>query len=159
MTVLAAAERRIWIASPYFVPDADVLSALKQASLRGVEVRLLVPEAADHWITWLAAFAYFDEVVEAGVQIWRYGEGFLHQKAIVVDESILAVGTTNLDNRSFRLNFEVMAVYFDARAARAGAEMLEADFARASRLRRPLSAQTRTIRIGAPIARLFSPIL
>ncbi len=159
LTVLAAAERRIWIASPYFVPDADVLSALKQAALRGVEVRLLVPEAADHWITWLAAFAYFDEVAEAGVEIWRYGEGFLHQKVVVVDDAMLAVGTTNLDNRSFRLNFEVMAVYFDARAARAGADMLEADFARATRLRRPLSAQSRTIRIGAPIARLFSPIL
>jgi cardiolipin synthase len=159
MTVLAAAERRIWIASPYFVPDTDVLSALKQAALRGVEVRLLVPEAADHWITWLAAFAYFDEVVEAGVEIWRYGEGFLHQKAVVVDDAVLAVGTTNLDNRSFRLNFEVMAVYFDARAARAGADMFEADFARATRLRRPLSAQSRMIRIGAPIARLFSPIL
>lgn len=159
LTVLGAAERRIWIASPYFVPDADVLSALKQASLRGVEVRLLVPEAADHWITWLAAFAYFDEVAEAGVEIWRYGEGFLHQKAVVVDETILAVGTTNLDNRSFRLNFEAMAVYFDGRAARAGADMLGADFARATRLRRPLSAQSRAIRIGAPVARLFSPIL
>lgn len=159
LTVLAAAERRIWIASPYFVPDADVLSALKHASLRGVEVRLLVPEAADHWITWLAAFAYFDEIAEAGGEIWRYGEGFLHQKVIVVDDTILAVGTTNLDNRSFRLNFEAMAVYFDDRAARAGAEMLAADFARATRLRRPLSAQSRVIRIGAPIARLFSPIL
>jgi cardiolipin synthase len=159
LTVLAAAERRIWIASPYFVPDADVLSALKHAALRGVEVRLLVPEVADHWITWLAAFAYFDEVAKVGVEIWRYGEGFMHQKAVVVDDAILAVGTTNLDNRSFRLNFEAMAVYFDACAARAGAEMLAADFARATRLRRPLSAQSGAIRIGAPIARLFSPIL
>lgn len=159
LTALNAARRRVWIASPYFVPDVDVLSALKQAALRGVEVRLLVPEIADHWLTWLAAFAYFDEVAGAGIEIWRYGDGFLHQKVVLVDDAMLAVGTTNLDNRSFRLNFEAMAVFFDARAAQDGERMLDADFARATRLRHSLSAQPLGIRIGAPIARLFSPIL
>lgn len=159
LTAINAAQRRLWIASPYFVPDTDVLSALKQAALRGVEVRLLVPEQADHWLTWLAAFAYFDEVVDSGVEIWRYGEGFMHQKAVLVDDDLVAVGTTNLDNRSFRLNFEAMVLVFDRRAARAAAGMLEADFVRSTRLRRRLSAQPMAIRIGAPIARLFSPLL
>lgn len=66
---ISAATRRIWIASPYFVPDTDVLTALKHAALRGLDVRILVPEVIDHKIPWLAAFAYFDEVRAAGVQI------------------------------------------------------------------------------------------
>ncbi|MGI1661607.1 cardiolipin synthase [Palleronia sp. KMU-117] len=159
LSMITAAEDRIWIASPYFVPDAEVLSALKHAALRGVEVRILLPESADHWLTWLAAFAYFDEVADAGVEIWRYGEGFMHQKVVLVDGAMFAVGTTNLDNRSFRLNFESMAIFFDPRAAAAGEAMLAADFQRATHLRRPLSAQPAAIRIGAPIARLFSPLL
>ena len=159
LTAINAAESRLWIASPYFVPDSDVLSALKHAALRGVEVRLLLPAEADHWLTWLAAFAYFDEVAEAGVEIWLWGPGFMHQKAVLVDDAIFAVGTTNLDNRSFRLNFESMAVFFDRRAAEEGERMLEADFSQARRHVVPLSSGPLWIRIGAPVARLFSPLL
>jgi cardiolipin synthase len=83
----------------------------------------------------------------------------MHQKAVLVDDSIFAVGTTNLDNRSFRLNFESMAVFFDRRAAEEGERMLEADFAQAVRLDKPLAAHPWAIRIGAPVARLFSPLL
>ena len=144
-----AATERVWIASPYFVPDIDILSSLKLAALRGVDVRVLVPERRDHLIVWLAAFAYFDEVCEAGVQIWRYGAGFMHQKALVVDETIASVGTINLDNRSFRLNFEVTAIVFGAEAARATAAMLERDFARSRLDETPLHARPALPRYGA----------
>ena len=156
---IAAAKKRVWIATPYFVPDTDVLSALKLAALRGVDVRILVPDVIDHKVPWLAAFAYFDEVREVGVSIWRYTEGFMHQKTLLVDDDLAAVGTTNMDNRSFRLNFEAMAIFFDERAAADLAEMLEADFARSFELSKPLSEQSRRIRVGAPISRLFSPLL
>ena len=153
------AKRRVWIASPYFVPDVDTLAALKHAALRGVEVRILVPDLADHQIPWLAAHAFFDEIRAVGVEIWRYTEGFMHQKVILVDEDFAAVGTTNLDNRSFRLNFEAMAVFFDERFAAQVAEMLNADFARARKMTRTLGEQTHWVRIGAPIARMFAPVL
>ncbi|MCE8518389.1 cardiolipin synthase [Ruegeria pomeroyi] len=156
---ITAAQRRFWIASPYFVPDLDILAALKHAALRGVDVRLLVPDEADHTIPWLAAFAYFDEVREAGVRVMRYTDGFLHQKVFVVDDTIAAVGTTNLDNRSFRLNFEAMALFFDATVAAQVAAMLEHDFASSTELTRSLEAQPAFIRYGAPLARLFAPIL
>lgn len=159
ISCIAAAKERVWIATPYFVPDTDVLSALKLAALRGIDVRILVPDVIDHKVPWLAAFAYFDEVRDVGVSIWRYTEGFMHQKTVLVDDAIAAVGTTNMDNRSFRLNFEAMAIYFDARAAKDLEEMLEADFARSFQLSKRLSEQNRGIRIGAPIARLFSPLL
>lgn len=133
-SAIANATKRIWIASPYFVPDRDVLTALKHAALEGLDVRILLPEVADHRVPWLAAFAFFDEIREAGVQVWRYNDGFMHQKAIVVDDAFAAVGTTNLDNRSFRLNFEAMAAFFDPRAASAVEQMLAADFTRAYQL-------------------------
>lgn len=156
---IAAARHRVWIASPYCVPDTEILTALKHAALRGVQVRLLLPDDADHRIPWLAAFAYFDELRAAGVEIWRYKEGFMHQKVVLVDETLAAIGTSNLDNRSFRLNFEAMAVLFDSRAGKETASMLEADFVRATKLDRNLTEQKTWIRLGAPIARLFAPLL
>ena len=158
-SAISAATRRVWIASPYFVPDKDVLTALKHAALRGLDVRILVPEVIDHKIPWLAAFALFDEVRAAGGQIWRYQPGFMHQKVVLVDDDFAAIGTSNLDNRSFRLNFEVMAAFFDPRAAAVTATMLEHDFKRAILLDKTLSEQPRHIRIGAPFARLFAPVL
>ena len=156
---IAAARERIWIASPYCVPDTDILTALKHAALSGRDVRLLVPEVVDHLIPWLAAFAYFDELREAGVQIWRYQPGFMHQKVVLVDDTLAAIGTTNLDNRSFRLNFEAMVLGFDTRFATDVAAFLETDFAKATLLEKPLAAQTRRVRYGAPFARLFAPLL
>lgn len=156
---IAAARERVWIASPYCVPDTDILTALKHAALAGRDVRLLVPDVIDHHIPWLAAFAYFDELRDAGVQIWRYGDGFMHQKVVLVDDAFAAIGTSNLDNRSFRLNFEAMVAGFDDAFAAEVARFLQADFARAARLERPLSAQPARIRYGAPVARLFAPLL
>lgn len=154
-----AARERLWIASPYFVPENDIMTNLKLAAMRGVDVRIMVPEVVDHRIPWLAAFAYFDELMETGVQIWRYDSGFMHQKVLVVDDTIASVGTTNLDNRSCRLNFEATAILFDRRAAENVARMLETDFQKCFLLEKRLNEQPAKVRHGAPIARLFAPLL
>ncbi|MCC1493674.1 cardiolipin synthase [Cognatishimia sp. F0-27] len=159
LAAIAAARERIWIASPYCVPDVDVLSALKLAALSGRDVRLLVPDMIDHTIPWLAAFAYFDELRAAGVTIWRYKAGFMHQKVVLIDTHAAAIGTSNLDNRSFRLNFETMVIGFDPGFAAQVAAFLETDFGHATRLETPLSEQPLRVRYGAPVARLFAPIL
>lgn len=159
VSCIAEARERVWIASPYFVPDIDILTSLKLAALRGIDVRLLVPEVIDHKIPWLAAYAYFDEIRDVGVKIMRYSAGFMHQKVVLVDDAFTAVGTMNLDNRSFRLNFETMVVYFDDSAASDVEAMLEADFDRSFELTKSLSEQPWMIRTGAPISRLFSPLL
>ncbi len=156
---IAEARERVWIASPYFVPDIDIMTALQHAALRGVDVRILVPDTIDHRLPWLAAFAYFDEIRDCGVRVFRYTDGFMHQKAFVVDDTLAAVGTTNLDNRSFRLNFEAMALFFDERAALAAEKMLLTDFEASYELTRNLQQQPWHVRYGAPLARLFSPIL
>lgn len=155
-----AASERLWIASPYFVPDVDILNALKLASLRGVDVRILVPDKRDHWLVWLAAFSYFDEVRRAGVKIFRYQDGFMHSKMLVVDDWMASVGTLNLDNRSCRLNFEQTAIIFDKAFAAEVAEVLEADMARAKHYKTNFrDIPHRFIRYAAPVARLFAPIL
>jgi cardiolipin synthase len=118
-----------------------------------------VPDTIDHYLPWLAAFAYFDELREAGVEIWRYREGFLHQKALLIDDCLSGIGSTNFDNRSFRLNFETMALFLDTGVASEVEEMLRADFARSAPLDKTLDQQPLGIRLGAPVARLFAPVL
>ncbi len=107
----------------------------------------------------LAAFSYFDDLCDAGVRILRYQEGFMHQKVILIDERLSGIGTANLDNRSFRLNFEAMAFVFDGNFAQQVGAMLAEDFTRCVEQSIRLSEQKLAIRLGAPVARLFSPLL
>jgi cardiolipin synthase A/B len=158
-SAIAEAKERIWIASPYFIPDIDITTALRHAALRGVDVRILIPDMADHRVSWLAAFSYFDDVTTDGVRIFRYTDGFMHQKVFLVDDELAAVGTTNLDNRSFRLNFEAMALFFDSRAAKRIEAMLSADFEKSYEITQTIDQQSAYVRYGAPVARLFSPLL
>ena len=154
-----SARERLWIASPYFVPDDGVMSALKLAALRGVDVRILIPDMPDHLAVYLAAFSYFDEVEQTGVQFYRYLDGFLHQKAMLVDDVAASVGTANFDNRSFRLNFEITATIGDSAFVSEVEQMFEADFAR-SRIMEPgeLDEKTFWFKLGVKLARLTSPI-
>ena len=129
MAINSAVER-FWIASPYFVPDAQVVAALQLAALRGVDVRVMLPEKPDHLLVYLSSFSYLEELGGMGVKIMRYQPGFLHQKAFLVDDKVAAVGTANLDNRSFRLNFEITMLFLSERFNAECAVMFEADFAR-----------------------------
>lgn len=158
-TTISTARRRIWIASPYFVPDPDIITALKVAALKGLDVRILLPANADHWVTWLAAFAYFDELRTAGVQFWFYEPGFMHQKVVLIDNSLASVGTMNLDSRSCRLNFEAVAIFLDSAVAEDIQIMFKEDFARAYPLEKTIMEQPVFIRLLAPFARLFAPLL
>ncbi|MGJ8524403.1 Major cardiolipin synthase ClsA [Halomonadaceae bacterium LMG 33818] len=123
-----AATRRLWITTPYFVPDQSVQDALKLAALRGVDVRIMMPERPDHLLVYLSAFSFLGEMIRAGVNIYRYQPGFLHQKVMLVDDHTAAVGTVNLDNRSFRLNFEITGYVINDDFAHDVERMLENDF-------------------------------
>lgn len=122
------ARERLWIASPYFVPDGQVLSALKLAVLRGVEVRILIPVKPDHRTIYLASFSYYENTLPFGIRLYRYTKGFMHQKVFLVDSTCAAVGTANLDNRSFRLNFELTLLNFDSFFIKKVENMLHEDF-------------------------------
>ena len=153
------AQKRLWIATPYFAPEQSVLAALKLAGLRGVDVRILTPEVPDRWTPWLAAFAFFDEVRSAGCRIWRYEGNFMRQKVALVDDDIVSVGTFNLDIRSCLLNFETTVVVADERIASDVERMLEADFSRSHVLEKSLAEQALWLRGAAPVARLLAPLL
>ncbi|XKE47452.1 cardiolipin synthase [Halomonas organivorans] len=124
-----SARERLWITSPYFVPDRSVQDALRLAAMRGVDVRIMMPERPDHLLVFLSAFSFLPDMLRTGVKVYRYQPGFLHQKVILIDEAAACVGTVNLDNRSFRLNFEVTAFVPDRRFAAEVRLMLERDFA------------------------------
>ncbi|WP_442505176.1 cardiolipin synthase [Novipirellula sp. SH528] len=127
LQVINRAEKRVWIASPYFVPDQQMSTALQLAALRGVDVRVIIPEVSDARMVWLSSFSYLPEMEAAGVKMFRYRDRFMHQKVILVDDEIASIGTANFDNRSFRLNFELMMVFFDSTVAGRLAEILEED--------------------------------
>lgn len=111
-SMMISAKKSIWIASPYFIPDDDIISALKVAALSGIDVRLLVPNRPDNRIVFYASRSYFPELLDADVKIYEYEEGFLHSKIVIVDEELASIGTSNMDMRSFHLNFEVNAFLY-----------------------------------------------
>ena len=123
------ARERLWIATPYFVPDEGVMAALQAAALRNVDVRILRPERADHILVKLSSFTFLRDLDTYGIQVWAYQKGFLHQKVILMDDDIATVGTANLDNRSLALNFEITAVIHSPAVCAEVKAMLEKDFA------------------------------
>jgi cardiolipin synthase len=155
-----SAVERVWIASPYFVPDDAIVQALQLAGLRGVDVRILIPEKTDNLLVTLAAYSFLDEVKEAGVKFYRYQGGFLHQKVVLVDNGLATVGTANFDNRSFRLNFEITAAVADQDFALAVESMLEDDFSKSRLMERDEYEQKSFwFKLAVRSSRLTAPVL
>jgi cardiolipin synthase len=154
------ARERIWITSPYLVPDEAVFSALRLAVMRGVDVRILIPSRRDHRVVFAASTLYAHDALAAGVRIFRYRPGFLHQKVVLVDDMSAAIGSANLDNRSFRLNFEIMVLTVDRAFASEVEAMLVEDFAQSWEIdRQDYLGKPAWHRMAMHVARLFSPIL
>ncbi|MFM0036646.1 cardiolipin synthase [Paraburkholderia strydomiana] len=155
-----AARERVWITTPYLVPDEAVFSALRLAVLRGVDVRILIPCRRDHLVVFAASKLYAYDSLRAGIRIFRYQPGFLHQKVILIDSVAAAIGSANLDNRSFRLNFEIMVLTVDHGFAQEVETMLLNDFAESLEIDRNEYRHASALRrVLMHVARLFSPIL
>ena len=158
LQAIHSAKKRVWIASPYFVPDEQFISALQLAALRGVDVRILVPAHADNLLVYLSGHTFLPELEKAGVKTWRYTEGFLHQKALLVDD-YCGVGTANFDNRSFRLNFEITMLFSEPSTVESVEKMFLGDFTRS----KPAYATEFTqrplwFRLAARTSRLMAPV-
>ncbi|WP_337175525.1 cardiolipin synthase [Paludisphaera sp.] len=118
LSLIFFARRRVWIVTPYFVPDEMLLRSLVLATRRGIDVRLVIPRRSNHPITDYAREAYIRELHEAGAEVLLYRPSMLHAKVILFDDRLVAVGSANMDNRSMFLNYEVALYLFDeARAA------------------------------------------
>ncbi|QCI15338.1 cardiolipin synthase [Pseudomonas putida] len=160
LEAIHSATQRVWITSPYFIPDEAIFAALRLAVLRGVDVRVLIPSRPDHKIVYAASSLFAFEAVRAGVRMFRYQPGFMHQKVVLVDDEVSAIGSANLDNRSFRLNFEMTLLTVDRTFADQVETMLLHDFELAREITAEDSQDTHRIQqLGMRIARLISPIL
>ena len=132
--ILNLARERIWIATPYFIPDEATMVALRLALLKGLEVRIITPNLNDNWFVRHAANVYLSELVGLGAKIYFYEKGFMHQKVMLVDDRLAIIGTVNFDNRSFRLNFEVTGVVADKEFAAELEKMLLDDLSNSTEL-------------------------
>ncbi len=160
LKMIGSARRSVYLQSPYFIPDASVLDALRVAALSGVDVRVMVPMTRDHPLVHWANLAYLGELVEAGVKAYLYQDGFLHAKTIVVDGAIASVGSANWDIRSLELNFETNAMIYCRRLAREQEEAFMRDVRSCQqwKLADHLN-RSAWIKVKCSFARVFSPLL
>ena len=154
------AKKRVYLQTPYFVPDLPMQEALRLSALSGVDVRIIIPGNPDHPFMKWAASAYCGELLDAGVKIYLYKNGFIHAKTIVADGLVSSVGTANMDMRSFCLNFEVNAFIFDDRIAKIMEKQFYKDIQYSDIiLLSDYNNRSRRLRIKESLIRLISPIL
>ena len=154
-----SAQERLWIVSPYFVPDESIVNALRLAVLRGVKVRLMLPGMTDNRVVQLSSYAVLMSLQHSGIEAYQYGQGFLHQKVVLVDDDRAYVGTANFDNRSFQLNFEITVMVRDGEFASQVERMLEDDFLNCVSISgEQIERRSWLFRALVKLAQLFSPI-
>ena len=160
LVAITSTKKYLYVQTPYFLPTDSVLLALKTVALAGVDVRIMIPEKSDtRWIHW-GTLSYLDELMEAGVKVYMYQKGFLHSKLMVSDDCLSTVGSTNMDFRSFELNFEVNAFMYDRGSAVALKEIFLSDQKDAVLLqRRTWRMRPWHRKLKESFIRLFAPLL
>ncbi len=159
LKLINSARESICIQTPYFIPDESVADALRLAALSGVDVRIMIPCKPDHPFVYWATLSFIGDMLDAGVRAYTYDDGFLHAKTIIVDGKAGSVGSANWDVRSFRLNFEANAFFYDAAVGAELVRAFEEDLAVSTEIT-PEDYQTRPIgvRVKESVSRLFSPL-
>lgn len=154
------AKKSICIQTPYFIPDTDILDALKIAAKSGVDVKIMIPCKPDHPFVYWATYSYLGEMIEAGARCYTYDNGFLHAKCLCVDGQVTCMGTANMDIRSFALNFEVNAVIYSARVTRQLEAAFRNDMEKSTLVTRKMYRNRgMVIRVKEQVSRLLSPVL
>ncbi|MFH1135836.1 MAG: cardiolipin synthase [Pseudomonadota bacterium] len=159
-TAITEARRKIYITTPYFVPDPGMLLALKAASWRGLDVRVLLPGASDMPLVQWAGRSYYQELLEAGVTLYEHRPGVLHAKTMVVDGNWSTVGSANMDIRSFQLNFEVNVLVWGTAFAECMENIFLKDLENSRLLSLPdIEKRSLPVRMVEGVARVLSPVL
>ncbi len=154
------AKKRLWIASPYFVPNSAIIAALQLAALRGVRIRILLPLKPDHLLVYLASYYYLHQMALPNIHFFRYEKGFMHQKVMLIDDDLALIGTANSDNRSFYLNFEVGILVNDRIFAENVEKMLESDFLKSREAGiEDYENKSLIFKLGVRLSHLFAPII
>lgn len=159
-SMIMTAQKKVYIQSPYFVPDATILEALKLCALSGVDTRVMVTGVPDKKVAYWAAYSFFEELLRAGVKIYHYNAGFIHSKTISVDETFCTIGTTNLDLRSFTTSHETNAVIFDEATTKELEQDFLSDLASCTQLTlKDYEDIKPTIKFRNSLCRLLAPLL
>lgn len=160
LRLINKAKKKIYIQTPYFIPDEALFTALMVAVHSGIEVNLMIPCKPDHLFVYWATFSYMGELVMAGANCYIYNNGFLHTKAVMVDDKVFCCGTANMDIRSFALNFEVNAVVYDEAKTREMTAYFYEDVKHCTLVTRDMYAsRSLLVRLKEQISRLMSPLL
>jgi len=158
--LISKAKERIFIQTPYFIPDEAFLSTLLIAARSGVELNLMIPCKPDHPFVYWATYSYMGQMVDAGANCYTYDNGFLHSKGIVVDGEAFCYGTANMDIRSFALNFEVNVVGYNRKKAQELERIFQEDLKHCTKITRDIyAARPLKIRVKEQMCRLLSPLL
>ncbi len=157
---ISAAKKYIYIHTPYFMPNELILGVIQMAALSGVEVRLMIPLRSDSRLSDLSTATYLEAIMEAGARVYRYTSGMLHSKAIVIDDAISIVGSSNIDERSFNQNFEANAFIFDPNTALQLKRLFIDDIRHCEELNLDSwRNRKRRQKLKESYARLFSPLM
>ena len=157
---ISVACERIYITTPYFIPDPALYEALKTAAVSGVDVKIIIPYQSDSRLVHLASLSYVEELLRAGVKFYQYRKGFVHAKVMIVDDLLATVGTANMDMRSFFYNFELTAVLFEASAIDHLIQDFERDLEVCSTIDVKVFQQRSQWQKGAEmLSRMLSPLL
>lgn len=160
LKMIVSSKKSLYIQTPYFIPDDTLFDAIKVASLSGVDVRIMIPNKPDHLFVYWATLSAIGKLLEVGVKVHIYQEGFMHAKTIVVDGKIATVGTANMDVRSFRLNFEVNAFLYNETLAEELIAVFEQDVLDSTELTlTKYNNRSRLVRFKEAISRLVAPLL
>lgn len=162
MLTIQKAQRRLWIATPYFVPDTPLTRELELCTLRGVDVRLLIPRKSDNPLVHWVGATYAAKMRKTGVRVLFYEPGFMHQKVVLVDDDLCLLGTTNFDNRALYLNFETTLAIHGTDFCRRVEAMLTLDMAESSSSEDPVNGGkiAQFLRLQREnLSRLLAPLL
>ncbi|BFH65632.1 cardiolipin synthase [Paenibacillus azoreducens] len=159
-SMITSAQKSVWLATPYFIPDEDILTSLRVAAMSGLDVRILFPAKPDKWLPFLASHSYFPALLDVGVKIYEYEKGFLHSKLLVIDGEVATIGTANMDMRSFHLNFEVNALLVQTDSVQRIMADFERDLSYAKQIMMDKVMKKKiSERFLESLARLMSPLL
>ncbi len=160
LAAIMNARKHIFIVTPYFTPNETILNAIKVAALGGVRVALMLPSKSDSTITYWCTISYAEELLEAGVEIYLFKNGFNHSKVISIDGDFCIIGSANLDNRSFDHNFEITSILYDSGCADIIDRRFREDIGRCKPLEySKWSRRSKVKRVKESLARLLSPLL